>query len=94
MKLYNNKDIELQEPKDVFISQKLTNYSRTTSLNKQELADSSMGLSTEEVARSIYIVQLASTKKKFVQINDKSMKLCYNTYDPKTDIFWYGADSK
>ena len=45
MKLYNNKDKELREPKDVFISQKLTNYSRTTSLNKQELDDSSMGLS-------------------------------------------------
>ena len=87
MKLYYNKDIELREPKDVFVSQKLTNYSRTTSLNKQELDDSSMGLFTEEVARSIYIVQLASTKKKFVEINDKSAKLCYNTYDPKTDIF-------
>ena len=41
MKLYYNKDKELREPNDVFISQKLTNYSRTTSLNKQELDDSS-----------------------------------------------------
>ena len=63
MKLYNNKDKELREPKDVFISQKLTNYSRTTSLNKQELLTHPWNF-PEEVARSIYIVQLASTKKK------------------------------
>ena len=33
----------------------------------------------------VRIVKRLSTK--IVQINDKSMKLCHNTYDPKTNIF-------
>ena len=39
-------------------------------------------------------IELLSTKKKhwIVQINDRSMKLCHNTYDPKTNIFWYRAN--
>ena len=32
---------------------------------------------------------LWAKKHQIVQINDKSMKLCHNTYDLKTNIFWY-----
>lgn len=37
--------------------------------------------------QGLLIVQQLSTK--IVQINDKNMRPCHNTYDPKANIFWH-----
>ena len=48
-----------------------------------------------KLSKVLYTTNLAVIDQKkhwIVQINDKSMKLCHNTFDPKTNIFWYRAN--
>ena len=48
-----------------------------------------------KLSKVLYTANLAvidQKKHRIVQINDKSMKLCHNTYGPKTNIFWYKAN--